>query len=60
MVDIAKNLKPSHRGELEITDENKIYLEMDALEAGVLDRNSVVGYWNLCQPETSRSVRGVH
>jgi len=37
---IAKDLKPSPRGELEITDINKIYLEMGALEVGVLDRGT--------------------
>jgi glucose-1-phosphate thymidylyltransferase len=37
---IAKDLKPSPRGELEITDINKIYLEMGVLEVGVLDRGT--------------------
>lgn len=39
-VDIAKNLKPSPLGELEITDVNKRYLETGALEVGVLDRGT--------------------
>lgn len=36
VVEYAQNLKPSKRGELEITDLNKIYLEQDALNVELL------------------------
>jgi glucose-1-phosphate thymidylyltransferase len=37
-VDIAKNIQPSARGEYEITDVNKMYLENGTLQVGVMDR----------------------
>ena len=40
VIDIAKNLKPSPRGEYEITDVNKHYLETGKLKVGVMDRGT--------------------
>lgn len=38
VVEVAENLKPSARGEYEITDVNKYYLEAGKLKVGVLGR----------------------
>ena len=38
VVDVAKQIKPSHRGELEITDLNRVYLEKNLLNVEMMGR----------------------
>ena len=40
VIKIAANIQPSHRGELEITDINKAYLEQGKLKVSILDRGT--------------------
>jgi glucose-1-phosphate thymidylyltransferase len=40
VVDVAANITPSHRGELEITDVNNVYLQQGKLNVSILDKGT--------------------
>lgn len=40
VIEVAKNIKPSERGEYEITDINQYYLENNKLQVQIMDRGT--------------------